>query len=312
MDNWIKIQSFKRIHQAELRKDILSQNNINSVIVNEKDSLFLFGDIELFVEEKNEKKAKALINEFNGLTKINSFIEMKPILLFQKVLQDAGIETTIKRKESDKYILGNYELYVNNEHLEEVLPYLTGEKLTGWEKVKICTKVRQTKHYVDLLGENLINSIIIKQRDSEYHLETINIFVKKEYAKKAKDIMADIKGFKVVQESENSSVIEKSEEILAKEFIKAIIRKEKTNFKLLVEESNFEKAKEIINHEIDWVELKTFSNVANALYYKSILETANIPSIIVNEKDSSFLLGEIELLVEQEYYTKAKELFDKL
>jgi len=312
MDNWVKIESFKRIHQAELRKDILAQNNINSVIVNEKDSLFLLGDIELFVEEKNEKKAKALINEFNGLTKINSFIDMKPILLFQKVLQDAGIDTTIKRKESDKYVLGNYELYIANELLDEVLPYLKGEKLTDWEKVKICTKVRQTKLYTDLLNENLINSIIIKQKDSDYHLETINVFVKKEDADKAKAIMADIKGFKIVQESDNSSIIEKSEESLAKESIKAIIRKEKSNFKLLVEEENFEKAKEIINLEIEWTELKTFSNIANALYYKSILETANIPSIIVNEKDSAFLLGEIELLVEKKFYTKAKELFDNL
>ena len=107
-------------------------------------------------------------------------------------------------------------------------------------------------------------------------------------------------------------MIEKIEETLAKESVKALIQKEKSTFRILVEEDNVERAKEFINLEIEWVELKTFSNIGNALYYKSILETANIPSLIVNEKDSAFLLGEIELLVEKEYFTKAKELFDKL
>ena len=312
MSNWVKIQSFYRLHQAELRKDILTQNNINSVIINEKDSMFLLGEIELYVEEKNEKKAKALIDGFKGLTKINSFIDMKPVLLFQKVLQDVGLETTMKRRESDKYVLGNYELYINNDDLDKAIPFLTGEKLKGWKKAKACLKVRQTKFYVDLLSENLINSFIVKTKDSDFHLETINIYVKNDEFDKALKIMSELKGYKTVQESETLSMIEKTEETLAKESVKALIQKEKSTFRILVEEDNVERAKEFINLEIEWVELKTFSNIGNALYYKSILETANIPSLIVNEKDSAFLLGEIELLVEKEYFTKAKELFDKL
>ena len=109
MNDWVVIQSFERIHQAELSKDILEKNNIKSVIVNEKDSLFLLGKIELFVKKEDEKKAKALIDEFNGLTKINSFIELKPVLLFQEVLQKDGIQTILKRKEHNKFILDNYE-----------------------------------------------------------------------------------------------------------------------------------------------------------------------------------------------------------
>ncbi|NPA45086.1 MAG: DUF2007 domain-containing protein [Chlorobi bacterium] len=312
MENWVKIQSFKRMHQAELRKNILSQNGINSVIINEKDSMFLFGDIELFVEEKDEKKAKALINDFAGLTKINSFIDMKPILLFQKILQEAGIETSIKRQESEKYILGNYELYVDNENLEKTIPYLTGEKLTGWKKVLECKKVRQTKYYVDLLSENLINSIIIKKKDSDYHLELVNIYVKNEDFDKAKRVISELKGFELVKESETYSSIEKIEETLSKNSVKAIIKKQDNLFKLFVEKDNVELAKEIINSNIKWVELKTFSNIANALYYKSILDAENIPSVIINEKGSAFLLGEIELLTEEDYFEKASELINNL
>lgn len=308
MENWVKVQSFKRVHQAELRKNILTQNNINSVIINEKDSIFLLGDVVLFVEDKDEKKAKALINDFAGLTKINSFVDMKPVLLFQKILQEAGIETSIKRQESDKYILGNYELYVDNENLEKTIPYLTGEKLTGWKKVKACTKIRQTKYYTDLLSENLINSIIIKKKDSDYHLELINVYVKSEEADKAENIMSELKGFEIVKESDSLSLIEKLEETLTANSVKAIIKKEGTSFKLLVEENNKELAEEIINSEIKWVELRTFSNIANALYYKGILDAENIPSVILNEKDNSFLLGEIELLTEEEYFGTASDL----
>jgi len=312
MENWIKIQTFKRVHQAELRKNILAQNNINSVIVNERDSIFLVGEIELFVEEKDEKKAKALINDFAGHTKINSFIDMKPVLLFQKILQEAGIETSIKRQESEKYVLGNYELYVDNENLEKTIPFLTGKKLEGWKKIKECKKVRQTKYYVDLLSENLINSIIIKKKDSDYHLELVNIYVKNEDVEKAEKTISELNGFKLIKESENYSSIEKIEETLSKNSVKAIIKKQDNLFKLFVEVDNAELAQEIINTNIKWIELKTFSNIANALYYKSILEAENIPSIIINEKDHSFLLGEIELLTEEDYLKKASELIKNL
>jgi len=312
MKNWVKIQSFGRIHQAQLRKDILEKNEINCVIINEKDSLFLFGEVDLYVEEKNENKARALIDEFNGLTKINSFIDMKPLLLFQKILLEAGIETTIKRRESDKFILGNYELYIQNEKLEEVIPYLTGEKLKDWKNLMVCQKIRQTKFYIDLLAENLINTIIIKKKDSEFHLEVINIFVKDSDFEKGQKVIDELIGFKLIKESDNLSAIEKIEESLANKEIKALIKKNDPNFKLFVEEKNFKEAEKFIHYDTEWVEIKTFNNIGNALYYKSIMEAEGIPSVIKNEKDSSFLLGEIELFVEKDNLSRAQELIGKL
>ena len=57
--------------------------------------------------------------------------------------------------------------------------------------------------------------------------------------------------------------------------------------------------------------LKSYSNIAGAMYHKEILEEAGIPSVILNEKDSAFLLGEIELYTEKEYAEKAKQIINK-
>ena len=36
MEDWVKLESFDRPHQAEIRKTILEQNNINAVVINAK------------------------------------------------------------------------------------------------------------------------------------------------------------------------------------------------------------------------------------------------------------------------------------
>lgn len=312
MNDWVIIQSFERIHQAELSKDILEKNNIKAVIVNEKDSLFLLGDIELFVKKEDEKKAKALIDEFNGLTKINSFIEMKPVLLFQKFLQKDGIQTFLKRKEHNKFILDNYELYVKNLDLQKAVPYITGEKLTGWEKIKTCRKVRQTKFNIEILNENLIDSIVIKKKDSEHHLEEVYIYVKKEDVEKSLSVLYELKNFTRIRKDEKYNPIERYEEILAYQNIKALIVKKADIYELLVKKDKFEEADEILNINAEWVELMTFNNIGNAVYYRDILIDASIPTVIVNEQDSSFIIGDIELHVEKRNIEKANKILTEL
>ncbi|NPA67522.1 MAG: DUF2007 domain-containing protein [Chlorobi bacterium] len=312
MKNWVKIQSFDRYHQAELRKTILQSNGIPAVILDEKDSLFLFGNIDLYVEEFNEKKARALIDEFEGLTKINSYIDLKPVLLFQKILSEAGINAILKRKESSKYILDNYELYVENKDVEKTIPYLTGKKLNGWRKLLISSKVRQTKYFVDLLSENLINSIVIKKKDSDYHLEALYVYVKDEDYARAERIIKELKGYEVVAESDNLTDIEKLEEILFSHRIKAIIKKESGKIKLFVEQADFKEASGIIENEKEWTLFKTYSDITNAMFEKSILEAAEIPSVIINDKDTTFLLGDIELFVEKNMLEKAEEIIKNI
>ena len=48
-ENWVCIYSSKWIHQVEIAHAILTDNNINSVIVNKQDSSYFFGEIELHV-----------------------------------------------------------------------------------------------------------------------------------------------------------------------------------------------------------------------------------------------------------------------
>ena len=151
MKDYIKIDSFENLYQAELKKDILKSNEIDAFVVNKRDNMFLIGNIELYTKKEDEKKAKLLLEQFYGLTKINSFVVLKPILLFQKILQNADIECTIKTKENDKYLLSNYELYVKNEDTEKVRPYLTGEKLEDYIKIKTCKRVRQVQLYNTIL-----------------------------------------------------------------------------------------------------------------------------------------------------------------
>ncbi len=312
MENWVKIQSFDRYHQAELRKNILTQNGINAIIIDEKDSLFLLGNIDLYVEEENEKKARALIDEFDGLTKINSYVDLKPILLFQKILQEAGIETILKRRESEKYVLDNFELYVKNEDVEKVIPFLTGKLLKGWRNLAIFNKIRQTKYFVDLLSENLINAIVIKKRDSNYHMDSVLLYVKDEDYQRAEKIIKELKGFKVAAEFDNIMKAEKNEEVLYLKGIKAILKKEQGKIKLFVPENDLQEAENIINNEKEWALLNTYSNIANAMYHKELLNESGIPSIIMNEKDSAFLLGEIELYIEKDYLEKAKQIISKI
>ncbi len=308
MKNWLKIQSFERYHQAELRKNILNRNEINAVILDEKDSLFLLGNIDLYVEEFNEKKARALIDEFEGLTKINSFVDLKPILLFQKILLEADIHTVLKRKESNKYILDNYELYVENKDVEKVIPYLTGKDLKGWRNLLISSKLRQAKYFVDLLAENLINVVVIKKKDSDYHMEAVIIYVKDEDIEKAEKIVRELTAFEVIKDFDNLSSAEKAEETLFLHNIKAIIKKEKGRLKLFVEKNQAKEAEEILANETEWTLLKSYSNIAKAMFHKSILDESGIPSVIINDKDTTFLLGEIELYTEKDRFEAAQKI----
>ena len=43
-------------------KGLLTHNEINSVVVNKQDSLYKFGEFEVFVNKGDEEKAKFILN----------------------------------------------------------------------------------------------------------------------------------------------------------------------------------------------------------------------------------------------------------
>jgi hypothetical protein len=54
-DNWISVFSTDKPWQAEIAKQVLLENRIDSVIINKKDSSYLaFGDLEVYVSQENE------------------------------------------------------------------------------------------------------------------------------------------------------------------------------------------------------------------------------------------------------------------
>jgi len=65
--DWLRVFSTTKEHKAGVIVDLLENNNIKAVQLSEKDSTFvMFGDIDVFVNEKDEKKALDLINKFKG------------------------------------------------------------------------------------------------------------------------------------------------------------------------------------------------------------------------------------------------------
>ncbi|MDF1548318.1 MAG: DUF2007 domain-containing protein [Bacteroidales bacterium] len=309
MKDWVKIQTFERIHQAELRKDILEENGIPSVIINEKDSLFLLGEIELYVKKFDESKARELIDEFNGLTKINSFVGEKQMRTYRDVLLEFGIHAILKKKEDSKYILDNFELYISNEDIEKTVPFLKEENLTGWTKVVTCDSVSQTKYRTEILDEKNIDNFIIKRRDTNYHLERVEIFVKDSSSEESKNILESLNGWISVGTYEDIHFAELDEDVLNENSIKAIIKQNKDKqFELLVEANNEESAIDIINTSKEWVVVKTYSSFENAQIAKKILEKNDINAVIVNERDSSFLIGELELYVKIDKKAKAENI----
>lgn len=62
--NMVHIYSAGQSYLAELLRQMLSDHNIQSFLVNKQDSAYKFGEIELFVNRDDVIRAKMLIREF--------------------------------------------------------------------------------------------------------------------------------------------------------------------------------------------------------------------------------------------------------
>ena len=65
MEGWIKVYSSDSPVQVEIAKSILLENNIDSIDISKKDSSYVFGEIELYVQEKNEIISKLVLTQNN-------------------------------------------------------------------------------------------------------------------------------------------------------------------------------------------------------------------------------------------------------
>lgn len=58
---WIKIQTYTDTVRGEMDKQILEESGISAVLLNKKDSSFMFGKIDLYVHEQDGGQAQRLI-----------------------------------------------------------------------------------------------------------------------------------------------------------------------------------------------------------------------------------------------------------
>lgn len=64
--NWQEVFSTSHTWQAEMAKQILEENEIPAVVVNRKDSSYLFGEVAVYTETENAERAKELLKDIQG------------------------------------------------------------------------------------------------------------------------------------------------------------------------------------------------------------------------------------------------------
>ena len=60
---WAVVFSTTDIFKAEIIKNMLLSNNIEAILMNQKDSSYHFGNIEIYTKKKNLPKAEKIISE---------------------------------------------------------------------------------------------------------------------------------------------------------------------------------------------------------------------------------------------------------
>jgi len=61
-----KIYAYNKQYMVEMLKAYLADNHIESFVLNQQDSSYLFGDVELYVRKEDEGKAKELVKKFEN------------------------------------------------------------------------------------------------------------------------------------------------------------------------------------------------------------------------------------------------------
>lgn len=62
-NEWVIVYSTSDFFQAELIKQMLLSNSIDAISMNQKDSSYHFGSINIYTKEKDMKKAKEIISK---------------------------------------------------------------------------------------------------------------------------------------------------------------------------------------------------------------------------------------------------------
>ena len=62
-NEWVIVYSTSDIFQAEVIKQMLLSNSIDAISMNQKDSSYHFGSVNIYTKEKDMRKAKEIISK---------------------------------------------------------------------------------------------------------------------------------------------------------------------------------------------------------------------------------------------------------
>ena len=62
-NEWVVVYSTSDVFQAEVIKQMLLSNSIDAISMNQKDSSYHFGSVNIYTKEKDMKKAKEIISK---------------------------------------------------------------------------------------------------------------------------------------------------------------------------------------------------------------------------------------------------------
>ncbi|MCD4683565.1 MAG: DUF2007 domain-containing protein [Bacteroidales bacterium] len=62
-DNLKEVFSAGKMYKIKIMQELLEESNIKSFVLNQKGSSFLVGEIQLYVDEKDETKALSIIKD---------------------------------------------------------------------------------------------------------------------------------------------------------------------------------------------------------------------------------------------------------
>jgi hypothetical protein len=65
-DNWVKVFSSSKSYLVEITKGVLEEEGIESVIINQIDSAYLFGESDLFVKNEDALLALQIISKIES------------------------------------------------------------------------------------------------------------------------------------------------------------------------------------------------------------------------------------------------------
>ena len=62
-NEWVIVYSTSDVFQAEVIKQMLLSNSIDAISMNQKDSSYHFGSVNIYTKEKDMKEAKEIISK---------------------------------------------------------------------------------------------------------------------------------------------------------------------------------------------------------------------------------------------------------